>query len=405
MAARAFDKSNITLSAVVAAPAGWPLPVSNKNWTEGHFDLKSTVEYGTKLIAEARGNGADLVAFPELWFPGYPKSLEAKWMFPLVEEYVANSLVVGSEEWEDLRDAARENAIYVSFGFSEREGDFIYMSQALFGPEGEVLINRRKLRPSGTERGLWSDGSTDGLMVVDTKIGRIGMLQCWEHLRPTMTFNIQAQLPNIHVGAWPYNQNPGASDVENWEDVEVAYSALRLMSILTNAVTVTPSIGYGFINQFTTLLAHSDSNATAHPNDDQDYASLIYSSVNGSSWSNQSYDLNGEVSWGTLMQIEDGFPDYIPKVRSLLTPPRTPRRAAANHITCRRTAVSNVPCHRYIYTYWSHLEWRGDCRSDRSDAGCAAARSGFSHGCLLPLVMQLGPEVSSRNLLSISFSY
>ncbi|KAK6221700.1 hypothetical protein QIS74_04572 [Colletotrichum tabaci] len=313
MAARTFDKSNITLSAVVAAPAGWPLPVGNKNWTGGHFDLKATVEYGTKLIAEARGNGADLVAFPELWFPGYPKSLEAKWMFPLVEEYVANSLVVDSDEWKALRDAARENAIYVSFGFSERAGDFIYMSQALLGPEGEVLINRRKLRPSGTERGLWSDGSDDGLMVVDTKIGRVGMLQCWEHLRPTMTFNIQAQLPDIHVGAWPYNQNPGAADVENWEDVDVAYSALRLMSILTNAVTVTPSIGYGFINQFTTLLAHSNSNTTAHPNDDQGYAPLIYSSVNGSSWSNQSYDLDGEVSWGTLKQIEEGFPEYIPK--------------------------------------------------------------------------------------------
>ncbi|WQF85599.1 Putative carbon-nitrogen hydrolase, nitrilase/Cyanide hydratase [Colletotrichum destructivum] len=318
MAARTFDKSNITLSAVVAAPAGWPLPVGNKNWTDGHFDLKATVEYGTKLIAEARGNGADLVAFPELWFPGYPKSLEAKWMFPLVEEYVANSLVVDSDEWKALRDAARENAIYVSFGFSERAGDFIYMSQALLGPEGEVLINRRKLRPSGTERGLWSDGSDDGLMVVDTKIGRVGMLQCWEHLRPTMTFNIQAQLPNIHVGAWPYNQNPGTADVENWEDVDVAYSALRLMSILTNAVTVTPSIGYGFINQFTTLLAHSNSNTTAHPNDDQDYAPLIYSSVNGSSWSNQSYDIDGEVSWGTLKQIEDGFPEYIPKVCSPL---------------------------------------------------------------------------------------
>lgn len=104
-------------------------------------------------------------------------------MFPLVEEYVANSLVVGSEQWDSLRDAARENEIYLSFGFSEREGDFIYMSQALFGPDGEVLINRRKLRPSGSERGLWSDGSLDGLKVIDTEIGRIGMLQCWEHLR------------------------------------------------------------------------------------------------------------------------------------------------------------------------------------------------------------------------------
>ncbi|KAH6687768.1 carbon-nitrogen hydrolase [Plectosphaerella plurivora] len=312
MTTRIFNKSNITLSAVVAAPAGWPLPVGNKDWTNGYLDLNATVKYGISLISEARNNGADLVAFPELWFPGYPKSLAAKWLFPRVEEYVQQSLVVDSDEWQALRDAARENEVFVSFGYSERDGDYIYMSQALFGPDGKVLINRRKLRPSGTERGLWSDGDMSGLQVVDTEIGRISMLQCWEHLRPSMTFNIQAQMPNIHVGPWPYNENPG-SDVENWEDTQVAYSALNLMSIMTNAVTVTPSIGHGFINQFTTHLATSDSNQTASPTDDQGFAPIIYTSVNGSSWSNQSYNLDGEVSWGTLKQIEDGFPEYIPK--------------------------------------------------------------------------------------------
>lgn len=80
--ARTFDKSNITLSAVVAAPAGWPLPVNNKNWTEGHFDLNSTVEYGVKLMAEARSNGADLVAFPELWFPGSVSSFDGALLKP-----------------------------------------------------------------------------------------------------------------------------------------------------------------------------------------------------------------------------------------------------------------------------------------------------------------------------------
>ncbi|KAI9155587.1 Arylacetonitrilase [Paramyrothecium foliicola] len=311
-AARVFDKSNVTLSAVVAAPAGWPMPVGNKNWEEGYFDLNATVSYGVQLIAEARSNGADLVAFPELWFPGYPKSLESKWMFPRVEEYVVNSLAVNSTEWDTLRGAAKEHEMFVSFGFSERDGDFIYMSQALFGPDGEVLINRRKLRPSGSERGLWSDGSVEGLKVVDTAIGRISMLQCWEHLRPSMTFNIQAQMPNIHVGAWPYNENPG-SDVQNWEDTEVAYSALKLISILTNAVTVTPSIGHGFINQFTAIIAESDSNSTSSADGNEGSAPIIYASVNGSYWSDQSYDKNGEVSWGTLQQIEEGFPKYIPK--------------------------------------------------------------------------------------------
>lgn len=36
------------------------------------FDLAKTVEKTCKLIKEAASNGAQIVAFPELWLPGYP---------------------------------------------------------------------------------------------------------------------------------------------------------------------------------------------------------------------------------------------------------------------------------------------------------------------------------------------
>lgn len=76
--------------------------------------------------------------------------------------------------------AARLNSVYVGLAYSERVERVIYMAQALIDPEGEVIIHRHKLRPSGGERNIWSDGLTDGFKVVNTTYGRIGMLECWE---------------------------------------------------------------------------------------------------------------------------------------------------------------------------------------------------------------------------------
>jgi predicted amidohydrolase len=83
-------------------------------------------------------------------------------------------------QWRQLVAAVQHAAIYVAIGFSESDDDKLYMSQALMSPEGDVLIHRRKLRPSGGERTIWSDGNVGGLEVVDTPYGRMGMLECWE---------------------------------------------------------------------------------------------------------------------------------------------------------------------------------------------------------------------------------
>jgi predicted amidohydrolase len=95
-------------------------------------------------------------------------------------EYAEASLVVNSTQWNSLIQAAVSNKVYLGLGFSERAGDYIYMGQALIGPTGAVLLHRHKLRPSGSERALWSDGTLQELEVVSTPIGRISMLECWE---------------------------------------------------------------------------------------------------------------------------------------------------------------------------------------------------------------------------------
>ncbi len=64
------DYSNLTVALVRAAPPGFPAPILSRNYTGLHFDLNATVAFGIQLIEEAASNGANLVVFPELWFPG-----------------------------------------------------------------------------------------------------------------------------------------------------------------------------------------------------------------------------------------------------------------------------------------------------------------------------------------------
>lgn len=64
------DYNNLTVAIVRAAPANWPMPILNKNWTGVEFDLNATVAKGVTLIREAARNDANLIVFPELWFPG-----------------------------------------------------------------------------------------------------------------------------------------------------------------------------------------------------------------------------------------------------------------------------------------------------------------------------------------------
>jgi nitrilase len=123
-------------------------------------------------------------------------------MKPWLSNYVENSLELNSTHWKALVNAAREYQTYIAPAFSHKENGNIYMGQALITPTGSFFV-RHKLRPSGGERTIWSDGVTSDLQVIATSYGRWGILECWEHFHPAMTFNVQAQAETLHLASWP----------------------------------------------------------------------------------------------------------------------------------------------------------------------------------------------------------
>ncbi len=170
------------------------------------MDLAATVDKGIGLIEQAAQAGARLVAFPECWVPGYPWWV---WLSAAAHNvkyfgrYHENSLVVNSPHFERLCQAAKTNNIFVSMGASERDHGSLYMAQFLIDDHGELLKARRKLKPTFVERTVFGEGDGSDLDVSSTSIGRIGQLNCWEHLQPLTKYAMFSLHEQVHIGAWP----------------------------------------------------------------------------------------------------------------------------------------------------------------------------------------------------------
>ena len=113
-----------------------------------------------------------------MWRVNYQESL------PLLKKYRENSLPSDSPEMHRIRAAAKENQIFVSLGYSEVDLNSLYTTQVLISPTGDILNHRRKIRATHVERLVFGDGTGDTTeSVVDTEIGRIGQLNCWENMK------------------------------------------------------------------------------------------------------------------------------------------------------------------------------------------------------------------------------
>lgn len=188
--ARSFPK--LRAAAVQAAPV--------------FLDLDATVEKTCALIEQAADRGANLVAFPEAYIPAYPW-----WVFlgspgeyaHLYAELYKNSVQVPSNAVRKISETARKAEIYVSVSVNELDGGSLYLTQLWFDPRGNLMGKHRKLKLSVAERYIWGEGDGSMVQVYDTEIGRLGGLQCWEHMVPVNIAAMNSLNEQVHVSAWP----------------------------------------------------------------------------------------------------------------------------------------------------------------------------------------------------------
>lgn len=176
------------------------------------LDLKASAAKAVSLIGEAAATGARLIAFPETWLPGYPIWLDvapgaALWNHApaklIFRKLFENSVVLGGAEIARLCEAARSHECTVVMGVNERLAGTLYNTMLYISADGELAGIHRKLMPTYSERMVWGQGDGSTLTVVDTPVGRVGGLICWEHWMPLLRAAMHAKHELVHVAQWP----------------------------------------------------------------------------------------------------------------------------------------------------------------------------------------------------------
>ncbi|MBW1782726.1 MAG: carbon-nitrogen hydrolase family protein [Deltaproteobacteria bacterium] len=186
------------------------------------FNREATLEKACGLIREASEKGVDLILFPEAFIPAYPRGLG----FGAVvgsrsgagrrtfQRYWANAVDVPVAATEMLGEAAREAGVYLAVGVIERDSRFskgtLYCTLLYFGTDGALLGMHRKLKPTGSERLIWGEGDGSTLTVLETNIGKVGGLICWENYMPLARMSMYGKGVEIYLA-------PTADPRDTWQ--------------------------------------------------------------------------------------------------------------------------------------------------------------------------------------------
>ena len=181
------------------------------------FDRDRTIDRVAEIAAEAGRNGAQLVLFPEAFIPAYPSNRWARYLAGWQDSKSAyaklarSSLEVPGPDSERLGEIARERGLWLAVGANELDRGTIYNALLLYGPDGQLALHHRKLVPTNHERLVWGHGDGGGLEAVETNLGRVGGLICWENLMPLARFSLYESGVEVYLA-------PTADDSEQWHE-------------------------------------------------------------------------------------------------------------------------------------------------------------------------------------------
>jgi nitrilase len=176
------------------------------------LDREKTVDKLAAITAEAAGHGAQLVVFPETFIPAYPSSAWARafagWADPRAKAAFAllarESVEVPGPTADRLGEIARTNGVWLVTGVNEidpsRPGT-LYNTLLYHSPDGSLALQHRKLVPTNHERLIWGQGDGGGLEALETPLGRIGGLICWENYMPLARFSLYASGVEIYIAS------------------------------------------------------------------------------------------------------------------------------------------------------------------------------------------------------------
>jgi aliphatic nitrilase len=165
-----------------------------------------TVERICDAITSAAAQGVELAVFPETFVPYYPYF---SFVVPPVQagkEHLRlyhHAVEVPGPVTELLSKEAARHGMVLVIGVNERDGGSLYNTQLIFDANGALALKRRKITPTYHERMIWGQGDGSGFRAVETAVGRVGALACWEHYNPLARFALMDEREEIHCAQFP----------------------------------------------------------------------------------------------------------------------------------------------------------------------------------------------------------
>jgi nitrilase len=185
------------------------------------LDRDATLERLAERTAEAAAAGAELVAFPEAFVPAYPSSVWARFLAGWADSrakaafalLTREAVEIPGPDAERVGEVAREHSVWLVTGVTEVDPErpgTLYNTLLYHDPEGRLALKHRKLVPTNHERLVWGPGDGGGLRAVETGLGRLGGLICWENYMPLARFALYESGVEIYVAAT-------ADDSDAWQ--------------------------------------------------------------------------------------------------------------------------------------------------------------------------------------------
>ena len=170
-------------------------------------NLKTYVTY----IEQAASQGAKLIVFPEQSLQGYLPTLDEVTEETRSYQTAHAEFVPEGASTQYLIGKAKEHDLYIVWGTTETDGEHLYNTAVLVGPEGYVG-KYRKVHQPGCESQIYTHGTR--FDVFDTAIGKIGLLICYDKAFPESARELYVQGAEIicQPAAWPMAGDPSSPD-------------------------------------------------------------------------------------------------------------------------------------------------------------------------------------------------
>src|ERR1700733_3958748 len=202
------------------------------------YSREGTVAKVVQKVLELGEKGVEFATFPETVVPYYPYFSAVQTGIQLLSgtehlRLLEQAVTVPSAATDAIGEAASQAGMVVSIGVNERDGGTLYNTQLLFDADGTLIQRRRKISPTYHERMVWGQGDGSGLCAVDSAVGRIGQLACWEHYNPLARYALMADGEQIHSAMYPGSF--GGDIFSEQTEINIRQHALESACFVVNA--------------------------------------------------------------------------------------------------------------------------------------------------------------------------